>query len=106
MIHLTDRAVAKVKEARAKQAPSGAGLRIRVMGGGCAGLMFELAFDAPRGDDRIFEQDEVQVVMDPKSAILLEGSEIDYVEALTGSGFTLKNPRAQMTCSCGKSFAV
>jgi len=107
MITVTALAAEKIKGVKtAQQAPAEAGLRIRVVGGGCSGFQYQLVFDAPKPGDQAFEQDGVKVVVDPKSFLHLSGSEIDYVDSLTGAGFTLKNPNAKGTCGCGSSFTA
>lgn len=107
MITVTALAAEKIKGIKtAQQAPAEAGLRIRVVGGGCSGFQCQLVFDAPKPGDQVFEQDGVKVVVDPKSFLFLSGSEIDYVDSLTGAGFTLKNPNAEGTCGCGSSFTA
>ena len=107
MITVTSLAAEKIKGIKAAQtAPADAGLRIRVVGGGCSGFQYQLAFDAPKPDDQIIEQDGVTVLVDPKSFLYLVGTEIDYVDGLTGAGFTLKNPNAKGSCGCGSSFTA
>ncbi len=107
MITVTSHAAEKIKGIQAAQAtPAEAGLRIRVMGGGCSGFQYQLVFDAPQPGDQVFEQDGVKVVVDPKSFLYLSGTEIDYVDGLTGAGFTLKNPNAKGSCGCGSSFTA
>ena len=107
MITVTSTAAEKIKGIKTAQAaPEDAGLRIRVVGGGCSGFQYQLVFDAPQPGDQIFEQAGVKVVVDPKSFLYLSGTEIDYVDGLTGAGFTLKNPNAKGGCGCGSSFTA
>jgi iron-sulfur cluster assembly accessory protein len=107
MITVTSQAAEKIKGIQASQATAeDAGLRIRVVGGGCSGFQYQLAFDAPQPGDQVFEQEGVKVVVDPKSFLYLSGTEIDYVDGLTGAGFTLKNPNAKGGCGCGSSFTA
>ena len=107
MITVTSLAAEKIKGIKAAQtAPADAGLRIRVVGGGCSGFQYQLAFDAPQPGDQVIEQDGVTVLVDPKSFLYLSGTEIDYVDGLTGAGFTLKNPNAKGSCGCGSSFTA
>lgn len=112
MITLTATAANKLKEIMEKENIPLASrhFRIRIVGGGCSGFTYELVFDeikktdgAKKGDT-IFEDYGVKVVCDPKSYIYINGTEIDYVEGLTGSGFRLKNPNTKGTCGCGSSF--
>jgi iron-sulfur cluster assembly accessory protein len=107
MITVTPQAVEKIKGIRDSQsAPAETGLRIRVVGGGCSGFQYQLAFEAPQPGDQVFEADGVKVVVDPKSFLYLSGTEIDYVDGLTGAGFNLKNPNAKGGCGCGQSFTA
>jgi iron-sulfur cluster assembly protein len=83
------------------------GLRMKVIGGGCSGLRYELAFD-----DQISELDTeidcqgVRLIIDEKSALYLSGTVLDYVDTLQESGFKMKNPNAASTCGCGESFSA
>jgi len=107
MITVTTQASEKIKAIKAAQnAPEEAGLRVRVVGGGCSGFQYQLVFDAPAAGDQVFESDGVKVVVDPKSFLYLTGTEIDYVDGLSGAGFTLKNPNAKGGCGCGSSFTA
>ncbi len=107
MITVTPLAAEKIKSIHAAQAaPAEAGLRVRVVGGGCSGFQYQLTFDAPQAGDQIFDSDGVRVVVDPKSFLYLTGTEIDYVDGLTGAGFALKNPNAKGGCGCGQSFTA
>ncbi|MRG73600.1 iron-sulfur cluster insertion protein ErpA [Alphaproteobacteria bacterium HT1-32] len=82
-------------------------LRIAVSGGGCSGFQYGFSLDTDTGqDDLIFEGHGAKVVIDDMSLDLLAGSEVDYVEDLIGSYFSIKNPNASSTCGCGSSFAV
>jgi iron-sulfur cluster insertion protein len=105
MITVTPLAAEKIKSIKTSQAASeDTGLRVRVVGGGCSGFQYQLVFDAPKTGDQVYEQDGVKVVVDPKSFLYLNGTEIDYVDGLMGAGFALKNPNAKGTCGCGSSF--
>jgi iron-sulfur cluster assembly protein len=82
-------------------------LRLKVVGGGCSGLKYELTFDDEFRDiDSVLEFDGVRVVVDEKSALFLAGSAIDFVDTLNESGFKIMNPNASATCGCGDSFAA
>jgi iron-sulfur cluster assembly protein len=82
-------------------------LRMKVVGGGCSGLRYELAFDdRRREDDEEVEVDGVRVVVDEKSALYLAGTTLDYVDTLNESGFKMRNPNATTTCGCGESFGA
>ncbi len=83
------------------------GIRVAAVDGGCSG--YEYALDIvsqPNTDDLTFEQDKIKIYVDPKSAPLLNGIVIDFVESLTQAGFTFENPNATNTCGCGKSFSA
>lgn len=83
------------------------GLRMKVVGGGCSGLQYELAFDdARRDDDQLIEAGSVRVFVDSKSALYLAGTTLDFVDSLQESGFKIENPNASTTCGCGQSFGA
>jgi len=83
------------------------GLRVRVVGGGCSGMMYQMEFqDGATEDDQVFERDGFKVYIDKKSLFFLNGSELDYADGLTGAGFKFRNPNATGTCGCGESFSV
>lgn len=104
-ITLTDKAVAMVKEAIVQENLEGHALRIGVTGGGCAGLQYLLDFsEKATEDDFVLELDGIKVFIDPFSAAHLDGTVIDYVDGLNGSGFKFDNPRIVRSCGCGMSF--
>jgi len=103
-ITVTETASKKVQDFMTQMGKEGYGLRMRVMGGGCSGYQYQLAFDAPREGDRVIEHDGVKVVIDSKSLLFLAGTEIDYQEGLMGAGFAIKNPNSKGSCGCGQSF--
>jgi iron-sulfur cluster assembly protein len=105
-VTLTDTAVSQLKALLAREESSTQlGLRVFVSGGGCSGLQYGMAFDDQvRPDDDVVEQDGVRVLIDEFSAQHVRGSEIDYVDSLMGAGFTVHNPNAVRSCSCGHSF--
>jgi iron-sulfur cluster insertion protein len=83
------------------------GLRVYVKGGGCHGYQYGMSFESKMSeDDTVIEKGNVKVIMDSQSAPLLIGCEVDYVDALQGSGFAIKNPQAKTTCGCGSSFSA
>ena len=83
------------------------GLRMKVIGGGCSGLQYQLSFDdAVRDIDAEIEIEGVKVIVDEKSALYLVGSVLDFVDTLQESGFKIENPNASNTCGCGQSFAA
>ncbi len=106
-IHLTDVAAAKVKEIAREEGLEGQGLRVQVKGGGCSGFQYDLFFDEkPTDMDQVIESQGIQLFIDPLSLQYLDGTEIDYVEGLSGAGFKFGNPNVKGTCGCGSSFSV
>jgi iron-sulfur cluster assembly protein len=104
---LTSRAVDKVKEILSAQEPKPAGLRIAVVGGGCSGFSYSMAFEnTPNMLDKTYNYDELKVFVDQASLLYLDGAEVDYVETLEGSGFKFSNPNVKSTCGCGSSFSA
>ncbi|HEU4731988.1 MAG TPA: iron-sulfur cluster insertion protein ErpA [Kofleriaceae bacterium] len=107
MVMITPVAAAKVNEIRdAEGIETQMALRLRVVGGGCAGFSYDLYFDEAVEVDRQFEIQGVKVVVDEMSLMYLVGTEIDYVEGLQGAGFKFNNPNVKSTCGCGSSFSV
>jgi iron-sulfur cluster assembly protein len=83
------------------------GLRLKVVGGGCSGLQYQLGFDDQIGDaDNEFHAGPVRVIIDDKSAVYLAGTVLDFVDTLQESGFKIQNPNAKSTCGCGQSFGA
>ncbi|HZR18053.1 MAG TPA: iron-sulfur cluster assembly accessory protein [Verrucomicrobiae bacterium] len=106
LIKLTSSAAAKVGSLLAKQGRPAGVLRVAVVGGGCSGLQYKMDLqDAPANRDILVETAGVKVVVDPKSALYVTGSELDYLDSLEG-GFKVKNPNAATSCSCGESFSA
>jgi iron-sulfur cluster assembly accessory protein len=107
LIKLTDNAGKKVGALLTKQGRPAGVLRVAVMGGGCSGLQYKMDLqDGPANRDFLVESAGVKVVVDPKSALYVTGSELDYVDALQDGGFKVKNPNAATSCSCGESFSA
>ena len=107
MINLTPVAASKVKEIMAAQSPQPAGLRVAVVGGGCSGFQYHMAFESQsNGTDMSFDFEGLKVFVDQMSMMYLDGIEIDYVETIEGSGFKFNNPNVRSTCGCGSSFQV
>ena len=105
VVTMTARATDKLKEVIAKQGRADLALRVYVTPGGCSGFSYGMTFAEGREqDDTLVEHDGVRIVVDPMSAMYLKGSEIDFVDALMGGGFTVYNPNAVKSCSCGHSF--
>jgi iron-sulfur cluster assembly accessory protein len=107
MIQLTDGAVGKVQEILSTQEPKPAGLRISVVGGGCSGFSYSMAFENTPGFlDKTYNFGDLRVFVDQASMLYLDGAEVDYVETIEGSGFKFNNPNVKSTCGCGSSFSV
>jgi iron-sulfur cluster assembly protein/iron-sulfur cluster insertion protein len=106
MITLTDTATTKVRDLMDAEGVADLALRVAVRPGGCSGFSYEMFFDSDvAGDDVIADFEGVKVVVDPSSAMLLEGATLDYKDGLTQAGFSINNPNAQRTCGCGQSFS-
>ncbi len=104
-VSLTDGALSQLQSLLEKEANAQLALRVFVSGGGCSGLQYGMAFDDNvRPGDEVVQQGGVRVLIDDFSAPYLQGSEIDYVDSLMGAGFTVHNPNAVKSCSCGHSF--
>ncbi|MDG6997602.1 MAG: iron-sulfur cluster insertion protein ErpA [Nitrososphaerota archaeon] len=102
---LTDAAVERIKHLISKDGRTGAGLRLYISGGGCAGMSYGMTIDdSTSADDAVVKTRGVQVIVDKLSLIYLRGSKIDYVENLQTSGFQIDNPNAASSCGCGLSF--
>jgi iron-sulfur cluster assembly protein len=107
LIRVTPSAAEKVSNLLTKQGRPAGVLRVAVLGGGCSGLQYKMDLqDAPANRDILVQSSGIKVVVDPKSALYVTGSELDYVEALQGGGFKVKNPNAASSCSCGESFSA
>jgi len=105
MLTISSKAASEIKKIITQENSGDLALRVGVQGGGCSGLSYFLSLDKDaRPDDRIIESNGVKVYLDSKSAMYLEGTEVDFTDGLQGSGFTFKNPNAQRTCGCGNSF--
>jgi iron-sulfur cluster insertion protein len=104
---VTPRAARQVAEIAAREGRPGAGFRVSVSAGGCSGFQYGFALEeAAAADDLVVEVEGVRVFVDPVSLDLLQGSELDWVEALIGAHFAVRNPQAVSGCGCGSSFAV
>ncbi len=104
MITMTPGAIAKVKSILAERNEE-MGLRIAVVGGGCSGFQYQMSLDKePRVDDEILDMEGLKVYVDNRSLLYLNGTKVDYVDGLNGSGFKFDNPNAKASCGCGESF--
>lgn len=110
MILMTDKAIQEIKRLHEKEVQSSpeALLRVKVVGGGCSGMSYKLGFEksTPADTDKIFEKDGIKLVIDSKSYLFLQGTELDFTDGLNGTGFVFNNPNAKRTCGCGSSFSV
>ena len=104
MLTLTNRAARQVQTMHAAQGDAQKRLRVFVESGGCSGFEYGMSFDVAKAEDKVFESEGVQILVDPTSLAYLDGTNIDFDDGLHGKGFELKNPNAQSTCGCGKSF--
>jgi iron-sulfur cluster assembly protein len=103
-ISLSDNAVMRILSLVGERPEKG--LRVKVVGGGCSGLQYRMDLDQPTENDKVFERDGAKVVVDRKSFLYLNGTEVDYNDGLMGAGFTLNNPNVKRSCGCGASFSV
>src|SRR5262252_3389220 len=107
LIKVSASAAQKVGSLLARQGRAQGVLRVAVVGGGCSGLQYKMDLqDGPANRDILVESGGIRVVVDPKSALYVTGSELDYVDALQDGGFKVKNPNAATSCSCGESFSA
>jgi len=106
VIALTDNAAEKVHSLMDAEGVADLALRVAVRPGGCSGFSYEMFFDTDvADDDQSADFNGVKVVVDPSSAMLLQGATLDYKDGLQGAGFAIDNPNAQRTCGCGQSFS-
>ena len=106
MIQVTSNAINKVRDLLVDENLPNAFLRMFVQGGGCSGYQYGFTFDEDQtAEDVVIERGTVKVLIDAMSMQYLQGAEIDYVEELMGASFSIKNPNAQSSCSCGSSFS-
>ena len=107
VITVTESAASKIKELLAEENKADSGLRVFVQGGGCSGFQYGLMIEESGGvGDQTYESNGIKLYVDPVSLSYLKGAEVDFVDTITGGGFTIKNPNATSTCGCGSSFNV
>jgi iron-sulfur cluster insertion protein len=107
IVRLTTLAAQKVGEIRSAEGiEDEMALRVRVVGGGCAGFSYDLYFDSKTEMDKEYSIHGVRVIVDQMSLMYLIGTEVDYVEGLQGAGFKFNNPNVKSTCGCGSSFSA
>jgi len=105
-ITLSENAAAKIRNLLAAQQKEASGLRVKVVGGGCSGLQYKMDLDVERPGDKVFGTEDAKLLVDRKSFLYLNGTELDYNEGLMQSGFSLHNPNVKRSCGCGASFTV
>ena len=107
-INITPAAVDHVRHFSEVEGKPGANIRVAVKGGGCSGLTYvlELVEDGPREDEKVINDNGLEVYIPKKSFVFLAGTELDYSGGLNGKGFVFNNPNARTTCGCGTSFSV
>jgi iron-sulfur cluster insertion protein len=106
-ITVTEAAASKIQDLLAEEGKSDSGLRVFVQGGGCSGFQYGLMIEENSGvGDQTYESNGIKLYVDPVSLSYLKGAEVDFVDTITGGGFTIKNPNATSTCGCGSSFNV
>ncbi|HEY8280459.1 MAG TPA: iron-sulfur cluster assembly accessory protein [Bdellovibrionota bacterium] len=107
MVRLSENAVRQIKQVQTTDNKAGFALRVAVTGGGCSGMSYKLDFvEAGTEKDKVFEQDGVRVIVDPKSLLYIAGLELDFEGGLNGKGFVFHNPNAKKSCGCGNSFSA
>jgi iron-sulfur cluster assembly protein len=105
MISITESAAEEIRRQRDRRGNPTAAIRIGIRGGGCTGFsyLFEWDEQEPRPTDKVFEQHGVKLVVDPKSYVYFQGTELDFVKSMMGHGFKFNNPNVKGTCGCGES---
>ena len=107
LLKVSESARTKVTSLLQRQGRPEGVLRVAVIGGGCSGLQYKLDLqDEPANRDILVESGGVRVVVDPKTALYVTGSQLDYADKLEDGGFKVNNPNAASTCSCGESFSA
>lgn len=107
VIRVTEKAARKAAALAGREGRQAAYLRVRVTAGGCSGFAYQLSFeDGPAADDAVVEVHGLRVLIDQRSVPIVEGSTLDFNDALLGGGFKMHNPRAVHECACGESFSI
>jgi iron-sulfur cluster assembly accessory protein len=108
MINVSETAAAKITELLIEEQKPAGGLRMFVQGGGCSGFQYGMMIEenGQSAADQVFESNGVKLFVDPISVQYLKNAEVDFIDTVTGGGFTIKNPNAKSTCGCGSSFST
>ena len=107
VIEISEKAAARIRQVSAEKGLPRGGLRLGVKGGGCSGLSYHVDWiEGPDRLDQVFERDGARVFVDPKSALFLQGTVVDWQQTLMQSGFVFRNPNVKSACGCGESFTV
>jgi iron-sulfur cluster assembly accessory protein len=108
MINVSETAASKISELLVEEQKAGGGLRVFVQGGGCSGFQYGMMIEenGQGAGDQVFESHGIKLFVDPISVQYLQNAEVDFVDSITGGGFTIKNPNAKSTCGCGSSFST
>jgi iron-sulfur cluster assembly protein len=107
VIEISDQAAASIRAMSEQKGTPQGGLRLGVRGGGCSGLSYVIDWAAaPSPLDQVIEKDGARVFVDPKSAVFLQGTVVDWRKTLMHAGFVFRNPNAKSACGCGESFTV
>ena len=107
IITLSDSAAERIKQIISSDKTNSIGVRIGVKSGGCSGLSYDLKFDdSYNGEDKVYEDNNIKIIVDKKSLLYLIGTTLEYFGGLNGKGFVFNNPNAQRTCGCGESFSL
>jgi iron-sulfur cluster assembly protein len=106
-IDISEKAAARIRVLTAEKGTPGGGLRLGVKGGGCSGLSYFIDWaEAPAKHDQVIEREGARVFVDPKSAVFLQGTTIDWQQTLMQTGFVFRNPNVKSACGCGESFTI
>jgi len=106
-IDISEKAAARIRVLTAEKGTPGGGLRLGVKGGGCSGLSYFIDWAAaPAKHDQVIEREGARVFVDPKSAVFLQGTTIDWQQTLMQTGFVFRNPNVKSACGCGESFTI
>ena len=104
---ISELAARKIRQLGEQKGKPGGGLRLGVKGGGCSGLSYFIDWAAaPSKFDQVVERDGARVFVDPKSAVFLQGTTVDWQQTLMQTGFVFRNPNVKSACGCGESFTI